>query len=293
MDSGNPSDNEERKTARGYGTKRGPSFGTVVLGLALIGGLFWLTFYIYTAEKVARGTGQILDLGNKTVDAIAKTVVGISENMRPQAIAMTFAQWRQLETKGNLGNILEVATATSTETFTRVSELRIASLVSLGTTVSEISVPATYRYHIDLNGSWQIKGQEDGTLVVVAPPLLPSLPVAFDTSGLKKKTQSGWGRWNAEENLTQLEASLSPQLAIRAADKRTLQEVSDPARRSVAEFVKRWLISQDHWKDGRYRELHVLFPNELPPGGLEALSLKDRVPTIKLGAEPTVLKPAT
>ncbi|HRX54786.1 MAG TPA: hypothetical protein P5016_09750 [Verrucomicrobiales bacterium] len=293
MDSGNPSDNEERKTARGYGTKRGPSFGTVVLGLALIGGLFWLTFYIYTAEKVARGTGQILDLGNKTVDAIAKTVVGISENMRPQAIAMTFAQWRQLETKGNLGNILEVATATSTETFTRVSELRIASLVSLGTTVSEISVPATYRYHIDLNGSWQIKGQEDGTLVVVAPPLLPSLPVAFDTSGLKKKTQSGWGRWNAEENLTQLEASLSPQLAVRAADKRTLQEVSDPARRSVAEFVKRWLISQDHWKDGRYRELHVLFPNELPPGGLEALSLKDRVPTIKLGAEPTVLKPAT
>ncbi|MEZ5430486.1 MAG: hypothetical protein R3F31_04760 [Verrucomicrobiales bacterium] len=293
MDSGNPSDNEERKTARGYGTKRGPSFGTVVLGLALIGGLFWLTFYIYTAEKVARGTGQILDLGNKTVDAIAKTVVGISENMRPQAIAMTFAQWRQLETKGNLGNILEVATATSTETFTRVSELRIASLVSLGTTGSEISVPATYRYHIDLNGSWQIKGQEDGTLVVVAPPLLPSLPVAFDTSGLKKKTQSGWGRWNAEENLTQLEASLSPQLAVRAADKRTLQEVSDPARRSVAEFVKRWLISQDHWKDGRYRELQVLFPNELPPGGLEALSLKDRVPTIKLGAEPTVLKPAT
>ncbi len=293
MDSGNPSDNEERTTARGHGIKRGPSFGTVVLGLALIGGLFWLTFYIYTAEKVARGTGQILDLGNKTVDAIAKTVVGISENMRPREIAMTFAQWRQLETKGNQGNILEVATATATETFTRVSELRIASLVSLGTTVSEISVPATYRYHIDLNGSWQIKGQEDGTLVVVAPPLLPSLPVAFDTSGLKKKTQSGWGRWNAEENLTQLEASLSPQLAVRAADKRTLHEVSDPARRSVAEFVKRWLISQDHWKDGRYRELHVLFPNELPPGGLEALSLRDRVPTIKLGAEPAVLKPAT
>lgn len=272
--------------------RRGLSLGATILGLALIGVIGWLAFYAYTTEKLSRGAEKIVDAGAQVVQTVAETVIKISEHMRPAVIETTFAQWRKMEVQGNQGNILEVATAQSTETFTRISELRVAYLVSLGTTVSEISVPVTYRYHIDLVGDWQVHAEEGGAIAVVAPPLVPSLPVAFDSTGLKKKTQSGWARWNADENLALLETSLSPQLAVRAADKRTLSEVREPARLSIAHFLKRWLLAQDHWREGRYTELHVVFPDELPQGGLDALPLHERVPTLKLGAEPPTVKVA-
>lgn len=188
MDSGNPSDNEERTTARGHGIKRGPSFGTVVLGLALIGGLFWLTFYIYTAEKVARGIGQILDLGNKTVDAIAKTVVGISENMRlsgdrddfcPMASIGDERQSGKYPGSGHChryGNLHGVFPSSGIPHWCPSAPRFLRSCSG--------DLPVSHR------SQWQLadQGAGSGTLVVVAPPLLlPSLPVAFDTSGLKKK----------------------------------------------------------------------------------------------------------
>lgn len=270
--------------------RRGLSLGATLLGLAFIGALTWLAFYVYTTEKISRGAGKIADVGAKAVETVKEAVIRIGDHMRPEVIQKTFVQWKDLEVHGTQGNILEVATARSEESFTRIDDYRVASMISLGMTVSEITVPATYRYHIDLNGDWRMKGGE-GSLVVVCPPVRPSLPVAFDSTGMRKKTKSGWARWNAEQNLALLESSLSPQLAVRAADPRSLNRVREPSRKAVAEFLKRWLLTQDHWREGRYTELHVLFPDEVPEGGLETLPLAERVPTLKLPPEKPVLEP--
>jgi len=53
--------------------------------------------------------------------------------------------------------------------------------INLGTTVSQIQVPVTYRYQIALGKEWQVH-LRNGTLLVIAPAVMPSVPVAIDTS---------------------------------------------------------------------------------------------------------------
>jgi len=51
------------------------------------------------------------------------------------------------------GGLLEVSGINATETFTKRSMLTIAG-INLGTTVSQIRVPATYRYQIEPAKDW-------------------------------------------------------------------------------------------------------------------------------------------
>ena len=160
------------------------------------------------------------------------------------------------------GNILEVATAEATEEFTRKTNVEwFGAIMPLGTTVSEITVPATYRFHIDLNGDWFV--ESDGSrLMVIAPKLKPSLPVAFDSGKMRKKTKSGWGRWDKHDNLEALERDITLKLNLRASDAKTLSKARDESRLAVAKFLKRWLLTQDVWAAGRFEEIVVIFEDE-------------------------------
>lgn len=158
------------------------------------------------------------------------------------------------------GGLLEVATIKAHERFSRKDTKEFWG-VHLGTTVSHIQVPAFYRYHIELAPKWTvtIKGK---TCVVVAPPIKPSLPVAFDTTLLQKYTTSGWARFNKNENLSVLERSITPVLAQRAAAPSYLRLATEPARMTVKEFVTKWLVKNQQWKRNPDYSVKVVFQGE-------------------------------
>lgn len=141
------------------------------------------------------------------------------------------------------GDILEVATVEMDETFTRMNMKTLAwNLFYLGTTISEVRVPAVYRYHIKLSDDWKVTVEGDRCLVI-APIIRPSQPPAIRTEKMEKKSVAGWARFDAAQNMTELEKSITPSLESRAGNKSHIDRVRDPARKAVAEFVKTWLLS--------------------------------------------------
>lgn len=167
------------------------------------------------------------------------------------------------------GGLLEVATVRAQERFSRVDAKEIWG-IPLGTTVSHIQAPAYYRYQIELAPEWRvvIRGK---TCFVQAPAIKPSLPVAFDTSALQKYSQNGWARFNAQENLAALERSISTELESRARSDTYRLLATPPARQTVEEFVRKWLLKEQAWGGGPDYRVVVTFPGE-PSNGPAAVS---------------------
>ena len=163
------------------------------------------------------------------------------------------------------GGLLEVAVVRALERFTR-ADTRDFWGFPLGTTVSHIQAPAFYRYQIPLAKEWAlvIRGQ---TAIIHAPALQPSLPVAFDTTAMQKFSQSGWARFDKEENLQALERSMTSELEKRARSAAYLQLAAGPARQTVGEFVTKWLIKEKGWGAGPDYRVVVLFPGETESRG--------------------------
>jgi hypothetical protein len=161
------------------------------------------------------------------------------------------------------GGLLEVATVRALERFTREDSRDFWGL-DLGTTVSQIQVPVTYRFHIEMAREWpiEVRGR---TAVARAPAIKPSLPVAFDTTLMEKYTKAGWARFNKEENLAALERSMTPTLAERASGDAYRGLAEDAARRTIAEFITTWLLKETDWKRDPAHKVVVLFPGEKPP----------------------------
>jgi len=152
------------------------------------------------------------------------------------------------------------------------------NIIPLGTTVSEIRVPAAYHYHIQLFDAWKLmtRGQ---VCIVMAPQFRPSLPPAIVTDQMEKSTSGGWLRFNGQENLDTLERDITEELDRRADDKTHRDYVREACRHSVAQFVKVWLMKEDSWREDRFHQIVVLFPDESPAG--DASARHDR-PTITL-----------
>lgn len=160
------------------------------------------------------------------------------------------------------GDILELATLESDETITKFDMRTLFNdVIYLGTSVAEIKVPAVYRYHLKLSDDWKL--ETNGNVVtVVAPVIRPSQPPAIRTEKMEKKSESGWLRFNREENLAELEKSVTPTLEKRAASPGKIKQVREASRKSVAEFVKNWLMREDLWKDSRLGAIVVVFADE-------------------------------
>lgn len=159
------------------------------------------------------------------------------------------------------GDVLEVASPLKTmETFSR-GDVRFAAWgwVYLGTTVSEIKVPATYRFHIKLSEMKQSR-LDDSVLIITAPAIHPTLPVAFDTSAMEKKTDDTWLRFDAEEQLADLEKTVTPALAVRA--QAHVKTVRENARRDIEEFVQKWIVESQSDYRAKIKAVKVIFPGE-------------------------------
>ena len=158
------------------------------------------------------------------------------------------------------GGLLEIATVTVYERFTRTDTKEFWG-ISLGTTVSIIQVPVTYRFHIEMAREWPIyiNGK---TAIVRAGEVKPSLPAAIDTSRMEKYSQNGWARFNRNDNLDALERSISPELRTRAQIPAIRQLAMDAGRKTVREFVTTWLLKEQGWKQDTDHKVVVLFPGE-------------------------------
>lgn len=141
------------------------------------------------------------------------------------------------------GGLLETATIRMGEDFYK-SDARSWWGIYLGNTVSHVQVAATYRYGVPLaDAGWQIVTRGPIT-IVVAPDLQPSLPVAIDTATWREKTESGWARFDKDEQLTALRQSISADLETRARDARRVALAREASRRTIGEFVEAWILQR-------------------------------------------------
>jgi hypothetical protein len=196
------------------------------------------------------------------------------------AITQEFKEY--LPTVGYTDGILETATSSVPETFTHSDSAWLFTTVPLGTTVSEIRVPAVYRYHVQLSDPWKLMTRGP-VCIVLAPQFDASLPPAIVTGQMEKSTSNGWLRFNGNDNLASLEKGITGELNKRANDKTHRDYVREASRQSVAQFVKTWLMKEDAWREDRFHQIVVLFPDEAPGGDMTNLHAR---PSITLESRP-------
>ncbi len=247
----------------------------LVLVVALV-----LRTCIQAGRGVKHQADKVIELGNRVLDTLPQ----IAAKFHAGTITHTFRESLP-DVVSTQGDVLELAVAQADETFTRSDKRTIAwDRIYLGTTVAEIKVPATFRYHLRLSDRWVLTSRSNVCLVL-APRIRPSLPPAIDTARMEKRAESGWARFDKAEALDELERSLTTTLSERAMDPAHLTTVREPCRKAVAEFVKNWLLREDHWRQDRFTSIVVLFPDEVRSGTEEELTLTPREPTIRFGLE--------
>ena len=164
------------------------------------------------------------------------------------------------------GGLLELATMTAPEDFTS-GETTYCLGIYLGTTKAAMQVGAVFRYHVPLNSpEWSVSVR--GPLcLVTAPDVAPSLPVCFDSAKVRTSAENGWARWNKVERLEDLRASVTAELGKRASDPEHLALAREACRRTVAEFVTRWLVREQDWRNDPDHQVVVRFQSEIAPDG--------------------------
>jgi len=228
----------------------------VVLALGLTGYLA-----VHEMARTAREGGRA---ATEAVREIGESAVDIAAAFRTGTITSTFISAIPSFAPDS-GARLELAAFEAVEILRRTGELRVGwDLVSLGTTVTEIRVPVTYRYHLRLDEPWRLE-VEGQACVVHAPRIRPTLPPAIDTGGMEKFSTSGWLRFNEDEQMEELERGITATLSERAGDSAHLELVRERCRREVAEFVRSWLLMEDHWRSDRFRSVTVIFADEAVP----------------------------
>jgi hypothetical protein len=156
------------------------------------------------------------------------------------------------------GGLLEVSRIEATERFDKTFIYSVLGS-EVGETTAYIRVPAVYRYHIELAPEWKIERSGDA-FRVVTPPIRPTLPVAVDFARMEKDVGGTWVLipFNRESDLNALEREITAKLAEKASSPAYLKMQRNMARRTVAEFVEKWLVTQQAWKDARQPAVEVV-----------------------------------
>ncbi len=158
------------------------------------------------------------------------------------------------------GGLLQVSTIQSPEVFSATRDHTIFGL-PVGQTTSQIRVPATFAYHIELAPEWKITVRGKA-IIVVAPRVKPTLPVAIDTARLEKLTSGAWSLLTGNAELEALEKSITQSLAEKAASPQFTVLQREAARKTVTEFVAKWVLAQKRWKPSAGYAIQVFFADE-------------------------------
>ena len=108
----------------------------------------------------------------------------------PSRAVATKVQSERVVVIPTAGGQLEISTGQVRENFTRSDSKVLFDFLDLGTTASVVRVDATYRFHIEMQTAWppRIIGR---TCFVRADAVRPTLPVAFDTATVERRTHRG------------------------------------------------------------------------------------------------------
>jgi hypothetical protein len=244
-------------------------WATAIIAAALV---IIAALALFAFLKTARGV-------KNTVDKVVEAAPRIARNFITGNITHTFRESLPRITSTQ-GDILELAIYRCDETFRRTDEKWTGwGWVYLGTTVAEVRVPVSFRYHLRLSDTWRLAAR-DQVCLVLAPAIRPSLPPAIHTAEMERRAESGWARFDKNEQLETLERSMTPTLEQRAGDAAHRQLVREACRHSVAEFVQKWLMREGQWRRDRFTSIIVLFPDEA-----EVTSDQD---LLRFRAEPTL-----
>lgn len=245
------------------------AFAALIIGAALYS-------YRLSLDRAGDAARAAKTTVAETARAVAETATDVAQSFFTGDVTERFvAAIPAIEGTG-VGR-LELAKAHAVETFTRSDERRVLwDLVSLGTSVSEIRVPVTYRYHLRLDEPWHVT-VEDGIALVKAPAIRPTVPVAIHTGRLEKRIDAGWLRFDEDEQMEALERSITPRLTAMARNPRHIHLAREESRKTVARFVRGWLLHEDQWSVDGVRAIKVIFADEEvdPPLLGATLLLKD------------------
>ena len=158
------------------------------------------------------------------------------------------------------GGLLEVSSIRATEIFERKIVTTIL-WTAVGETVLSIRVPAVYRYQVELAPEWRIS-RNGNLFTVIAPPVKPSLPVAVDFARLEKNESGLWSLLPGTGNMDEFQRSISARLKKKATLPVYIELQRASARKTVEEFVRKWLVTQTQWKSASQPDIKVLFADE-------------------------------
>jgi hypothetical protein len=158
------------------------------------------------------------------------------------------------------GGMLEVSRITAREVFDGAYANEFL-FMNFEPTVARIRVPVVYTYRIPLARDWSVMrfGQD---FAVVAPKVEPSLPVAVDLSKMEKNASGTWSLLTGTQSLDAAERALTQKLAIKSRSAAYIQLQRDSARATVAEFVRKWLVTQTQYQHVDPDRVHVFFADE-------------------------------
>jgi hypothetical protein len=91
--------------------------------------------------------------------------------------------------------------------------------------------------------------------------LKPSLPVAVDLAHLEQDEGGTWLLlpFNADADREALLREITGKLAQKAASPAYLALQREDARKTVTEFVGKWLVTQEPWKSAKQPRIEVVF----------------------------------
>lgn len=162
------------------------------------------------------------------------------------------------------GGMLEVAELVRNEEFRWKTEYT-CPLVDcgrlLGRTVSDLRVPVHYTYRVALAAEWRLKSR-DGYLELLVPREEAKLPAAIDLGKLEIRTDKGWLAPAVPAHRESMLKRLGPELDVRASKREYLDAQRNAARKTVAEFARKWMVEQGVDKMKVDLPIKVLFEGE-------------------------------
>ncbi len=126
------------------------------------------------------------------------------------------------------GGLLEVSTIAAEERFESTTSHTVLG-IDVGKTVALLRVPTVYRYHIPLAKDWSFRVMGDA-LIVVAPAVKPSLPVAIDTGNLESFSSGLWSPFTGADAREALQKSITRTLGEKAGSPERLLLQREAAR---------------------------------------------------------------
>jgi hypothetical protein len=160
------------------------------------------------------------------------------------------------------GGLLEVGKVVYKQQFTKEEAGEIFGIEVPGCpTEAVITVKAHFTYRVRLAPEWKAKITPDKRVLVVAPPLEPAIPVAFDTAATEEALH-GCPIIKDREVLDRLRKQISSQLASRAKLPEYKQLVRDKAALTVGEFIRKWYLGRDEFAYAKDYSIVVRFKGE-------------------------------